>query len=72
MLSEENLVELGSFAFMHSLAGPGVFVARAGPNKIMLHQAANDGFRGVYMVVFDGPDVDKGFFHYCIYLFRYD
>lgn len=27
----------------------------------MLHQAANDGFRGVYMLCFDGPDTGKGF-----------
>lgn len=27
----------------------------------MLHQAANDGFRGVYMLCFDGPDAGKGF-----------
>mmetsp|Transcript_29521 Transcript_29521/g.40564 ORF Transcript_29521/g.40564 Transcript_29521/m.40564 type:complete len:110 (+) Transcript_29521:63-392(+) len=27
----------------------------------MLHQAANDGYRGVYMVCFDGPDAGNGF-----------
>ena len=36
-------------------------MAEAGANRVMLHQAANDGFRGVYMVCFDGPDVGKGF-----------
>ena len=40
--------------------GLGVFVARAGENRVMLHQAANDGYRGVYMVCFDGPDRGKG------------
>ncbi|RYH25829.1 hypothetical protein EON65_15155 [archaeon] len=36
-------------------------MAQAGANKIMLHQAANDGYRGVYMLCFDGPDAGKGF-----------
>ena len=35
-------------------------MARAGENRVMLHQAANDGYRGVYMVCFDGPDRGKG------------
>ena len=26
----------------------------------MLHQAANDGFRGVLLVCFDGPDAEHG------------
>ena len=38
-----------------------MFVAMAGENRIMLHQAANDGFRGVYMLCFEGPDQGKGF-----------
>jgi hypothetical protein len=41
--------------------GLGVFVAQAGNNKIMLHQAANDGFRGVYMLCFEGDCCGKGF-----------
>ncbi len=41
--------------------GLGVFVATAGNNKIMLHQAANDGYRGVYMICFEGIDNGKGF-----------
>lgn len=41
--------------------GLGVFVAEAGNNKIMLHQAANDGFRGVYMLCYEGNDAGKGF-----------
>ncbi len=42
--------------------GLGVFVARAGPsNRIMLHQAANDGVRGLYMLCFEGVDAGKGF-----------
>ena len=39
-----------------------MFVARAGPsNRIMLHQAANDGVRGLYMLCFEGVDAGKGF-----------
>ena len=30
------------------------------PSRWMLHQAANDGFRGVLLVCFDGPDADNG------------
>ena len=30
------------------------------PNRWMLHQAANDGFRGVHLVCFDGPYADGG------------
>jgi len=60
MLDRENLVDLGSLDFMRARAGLGVFVARAGPNSVMLHQAANDGFRGVYVVCFDGPDAANG------------
>lgn len=40
--------------------GLGVFVATAGRNRLMLHQAANDGFRGIYLVCFEGPDAGKG------------
>ena len=64
MLGEESLVDEGCQDFMRSKMGLGIFVATAavpakgGVNKIMLHQAANDGFRGVYMVCFDGPDYD--------------
>jgi hypothetical protein len=36
-------------------------VASAGENRIMLHQAANDGLRGLYMLCFEGPDAGKGF-----------
>ena len=52
--------DLGAVDFMRAEVGLGVFVARAGPNRVMLHQAANDGFRGVYAVVFDGPDAAAG------------
>lgn len=61
MLGEATLQDLGAMDFMGAKIGLGVFVATAGPNKIMLHQAANDGFRGVYMLCFEGPDKGKGF-----------
>lgn len=61
MLGEAYLVDNGSMDFMGARIGLGVFVAQAGSNRIMLHQAANDGFRGVYMHCFDGPDMGKGF-----------
>lgn len=51
----EHTQDLGAFAFMQAEVGLGVFVARAGENRFMLHQAANDGFRGLYLVCFDGP-----------------
>ena len=57
----DGAVELGAFDFMHSRMGLGVFVTLVGPNRFMLHQAANDGFRGVFFVCFDGPDAGRGF-----------
>ena len=57
--------DLGSEAFMAARMGVGMFVfdaARPGeqPSRWMLHQAANDGFRGVFLVCFDGPDAADG------------
>lgn len=65
MLGESTSVDLGALEFMGAKMGLGVFVATAGRNKIMLHQAANDGYRGVYMLCFDGPDAGKGFVILC-------
>lgn len=59
MLLTHN-VDKGCFSFMHSVMGLGVFVLKAGKNRFMMHQAANDGFRGLYLVCFDGPDAAKG------------
>jgi len=48
--------DLGSEAFMRARVGLGVFIFEAAepgqptPSKWMLHQAANDGFRGLYLV----------------------
>jgi CubicO group peptidase (beta-lactamase class C family) len=53
--------DLGSEAFMAARMGLGCFVFEAeGGSKWMLHQAANDGYRGVYLVCFDGPDAAEG------------
>lgn len=53
-------VDNGSMDFMGALIGTGTFIARAKHNSIAVHQAANDGFRGVYVVCVDGPDVGRG------------
>ena len=59
--------DLGSEAFMRAKMGHGVFIFDVAPAEVgqppslwMLHQAANDGFRGVYLVCFDGPDAAQG------------
>lgn len=52
-------VDLGSQAFMGANMGVGVFTIEAGPNQIAIHQAANDGFRGVFLACFKGPDAGK-------------
>lgn len=57
--------DLGSEAFMRSRMGLGIFVFEAAapgqlPSKWMLHQGANDGFRGLLLVCFDGPDAVDG------------
>ena len=50
----------GAIEFMAAKASLGTFLTTAGDNHIMLHQAANDGFRGVYIICYDGPDRGKG------------
>ena len=41
--------------------GLGVFIIEAaGGDRIACHQAANNGFRGIYFVCFHGPDKGKG------------
>ena len=58
--------DLGAHAFMKAQMGAGMFVfdvqADGGgpPNRWMLHQAANDGYRGLLLVCFDGPDAAHG------------
>jgi len=51
----------GSMEFMGCRMGVGVFIVEAGSNKFMVHQGANDGFRGVFMHCFVGPDAGSGF-----------
>lgn len=55
-----NSVERGSWEFMRARMGLGVFVTDAGPNKLILHQGANDGYRCLFLHCFDGPDRGKG------------
>ncbi len=56
---------VGSRDFMGCDMGLGVFVAEAGPNRWAIHQGANEGFRGIYVFCFDGPDRGKGFTIFC-------
>jgi hypothetical protein len=44
---------------MNCEVGLGLFVLTAGESRYMVHQAANDGFRGVYVVCFDGPEYTR-------------
>lgn len=53
--------DLGAVNFQHALAGLGLFVTNAGPNQILLHQAANNGYAGLCMAVFAGPNAGCGF-----------
>jgi len=53
-------LDLGSIEFMSASMGQGIFTIEAGDNKFMLHQGANDGFRGIFLHCFDGPDYGKG------------
>lgn len=55
----------GCKQFMGVKMGLGVFVGEAGPNKFAIHQGANDGFRGIYLHCFAGPDCGKGLVILC-------
>lgn len=55
----------GCQEFMGADMGLGVFIARAGDNKLSMHQGANDGFRSIYVHCFEGPDLGKGFALMC-------
>lgn len=50
----------GSRKFMGVDTGLGIFTAECGENKICIHQGANDGFRGLFMFCYEGPDIGKG------------
>ena len=56
----DNGVDKGALEFMGSLIGYGVFILEAGDNRFLLHQAANDGFRGIALICFDGPAASQG------------
>ena len=60
ILMLDNGVDKGAFEFMGSLIGYGVFIVQAGDNRFLLHQAANDGFRGIALICFDGPVASEG------------
>jgi malate synthase len=53
--------DVGSRKFMGIDIGLGTFVGEVGPNRVAVHQAANDGFRGLYCVCYTGPDAGQGF-----------
>jgi len=61
----DDTMDCGARGFMNSDAGLGVFVMRAGnggdggDSRYMLHQAANEGFRGLYFVCFDGAEYHR-------------
>ena len=50
----------GCMNFMGVRMGLGIFTADAGPNKLAIHQGANDGFRGLYIHCYDGPNIGLG------------
>lgn len=52
--------DLGCKDFMGTLMGLGVFSAEAGPNRLAIHQGANDGFRCLYVHCYDGPNTGCG------------
>ncbi|MCE9620015.1 MAG: serine hydrolase [Planctomycetes bacterium] len=55
----------GSREFMGCDMGLGIFTAEAGPNRLCIHQGANDGFRALFIHCFAGPDRGKGFVIAC-------
>lgn len=70
-LSHETAVEMlhgkdrGAREFMGCDMGLGVFIAEAGPNRLAIHQGANEGFRTLYLQCYAGPDQGKGFVVLC-------
>ena len=70
-ISHDTSVEMlrgydkGSRAFMGCDMGIGVFTAEAGPNRLAIHQGANEGFRAIFIQCFDGPDHGKGLVIFC-------
>jgi malate synthase len=60
-----NTHDRSSQNFMGVNIGFGIFVAEAGPNRLAIHQGANDGFRALFVHCFDGPDRGQGFVILC-------
>ncbi|MDO9183344.1 MAG: aldolase/citrate lyase family protein [Bacteriovorax sp.] len=50
----------GCMNFMGVKMGLGIFTAEAGPNKLAIHQGANDGFRALYIHCYEGPNIGQG------------
>jgi allantoicase len=50
----------GCKKFMGCKMGVGVFVMEARRNRFALHQGANDGYRGMFLYCFSGPDKGAG------------
>lgn len=66
-ISHETAIEMlngtdkGCKEFMACEMGVGIFTIRGGPNKFVLHQGANEGFRALFLHCYSGPDYGKGF-----------
>ncbi|MBC7537921.1 MAG: serine hydrolase, partial [Bacteriovorax sp.] len=50
----------GCMNFMGVKMGLGIFTVDAGPNKLAIHQGANDGFRCLFVHCYDGPNIGSG------------
>jgi allantoicase/malate synthase/CubicO group peptidase (beta-lactamase class C family)/2-oxo-4-hydroxy-4-carboxy--5-ureidoimidazoline (OHCU) decarboxylase len=55
----------GAMKFIGATMGLGIFTAEAGPNKLAIHQGANDGFRCLFLHCYDGPNIGMGFTVLC-------
>jgi allantoicase len=55
----------GCRAFMGCDMGLGIFTAEAGPNRLAIHQGANEGFRAVFIHCYAGPDRGQGLVLFC-------
>ncbi len=55
----------GCKEFMGTKMGLGIFIAEAGPNRLAIHQGANDGFRCLFVHCFNGPSAGLGFTILC-------
>lgn len=55
----------GCREFMGCDMGLGIFTAECGPNKMAIHQGANEGFRALFVHCFDGPDAGNGLVILC-------